>query len=276
MEILKGRIVTDFIIKALLAGIGISIISGPIGSLMIWQRMTYFGDTIAHASLLGISIATMFNINIYYGLIFTCVIIGIILTILATNKKFTNDTTLSILSHSVFAAGLVAASLLKNTRVDLFSFLCGDILSVTNYDLILIFIVDIIVLIGLSFLWEKLVFITINRELAIVDGIKESQIRWIFILLVSLIFAVSIRLVGILLINGLLLIPCSIAKIWSKSPTQMAILGSICGCLTIILGIIGSLLWNAPTGPTIVVSAGLLFMLNILIKTVIKKFFIAH
>lgn len=263
---------TDFIIKALLAGIGISIISGPIGSLMIWQRMAYFGDTLAHTTLLGVSIAAVLNINIYYGLIATCLLIAIILTIVSNNKKFTNDTTLSILSHSVLAIGLIAATLIKNTRLDLLSYLCGDILSVTNFDLICILSIDIIVLGSLLLLWDKMVLITINKELAMAEGIKEAQIRWIFILLVSLIFAISIRLVGVLLINALLIIPCSIAKIWAKSPIQMAILGSIFGCLTIILGIIGSLLWNTPTGPAIVVSAAILFIINIFIKTIIKKF----
>ena len=262
---------TDFIIKALLAGIGISIISGPIGSLMIWQRMSYFGDTLAHATLLGVSIATILNINIYYGLILNCVLIAIILTIVSNNKKFTNDTILSILSHSILALGLVSATLLQNTRIDLLGYLCGDILSVTNLDLIWIFSIDLIVLGCLMFLWDKLVFITINKELALVNGIPEAQIRWIFILLVALIFAVSIRLVGVLLINALLIIPCSIAKVWAKSPKQMAVLGSIFGCLTIILGIIGSALWDIPTGPAIVLSATILFLFNLFIKIINQK-----
>lgn len=263
---------SDFILNALGAGIGISIVSGPIGSLMVWQRMAYFGDTLAHATLLGASIAALFNINIYYGLICTCLMIAIILTSLSNNKKFTNDTTLSILSHSIFALGLIAATLLKNTKIDLLSYLCGDILSITKTDLIWIFSIDIIIFTSVLCLWDKLIFITINRELAIVDGIKEQQVRWIFIFLVSLIFAVSIRLVGILLINALLIIPCSIAKIWAKSPTQMAVAGSLYGCLSIILGIFGSLIWDIPTGPAIVVGASLLLIINILIKTIAKNF----
>lgn len=262
---------TDFIIKALLAGIGISIISGPIGSLMVWQRMAYFGDTLAHATLLGVCIAAILNINIYYGLIFTCLLIAVILTMVSHNKKFTNDTTLSILSHSVLATGLIAAALFKNIRIDLLAYLCGDILSVTNVDLICILVTDIIVLSSLYFIWDKMILITINKELAMAEGIKEAKIRWIFILLVSLIFAISIRLVGVLLINALLIIPCSIAKIWAKSPIQMAILGSIFGCLTIVLGMMGSLLWNVPTGPAIVVSATILFILNIIFAKAVAK-----
>jgi zinc transport system permease protein len=258
----------SFIITALLAGIGIAIISGPIGSLMIWRRMTYFGDTLAHATLLGVSIAALLNINIYYGLIFTCLLIAILLTTISSNKNFTNDTVLSILSHTILALGLISITLSKNAniRIDLLGYLYGDILSINNLDLICIYLIDILVIGSLIFLWDKLVFITIHKELAITEGINETKIKWIFTILVSLIFAVTIRLVGVLLINALLIIPSAIAKIWAKSPTQMAILGSIFGCITIILGIIASLIWDIPTGPAIVISAALLFLLSISIK----------
>lgn len=254
----------NILIKAMLVGIGIAIISGPIGSLIVWQRMAYFGDTLAHATLLGVSIAAMLHINIYYGLIFTCVLIAIILNL--TSKNFTNDTTLSILSHSILAIGLISATLIKDTRIDLLGYLCGDILSITNNDLLWILGMDIIVFSTLILYWNKFVFITINRELAIVEGINVNKLQWILIILISLIFAISIRLVGILLINSLLIIPCSIAKLWAKSPTQMAILGSIYGCLSIILGILASIYLDLPTGAAIVVSASLIFLINYLIK----------
>ncbi len=258
----------DFIIKALLAGIGIAIISGPIGSLMIWRRMTYFGDTLAHATLFGASIATILHINIYYGLICTCLLIAITLTILSKNKVFTNDTILSILSHTVLAIGLIFATFSKNIRIDLLGYLYGDILSINNLDLICILCIDVLVLSSLIFLWDKLVFITIHKELAVTNGINEPKIKWIFILLISLIFAVAVRLVGVLLINALLIIPSATAKIWAKSPEQMAILGSIFGCIAIILGILTSLFYDGPTGPLIVVSTAILFLFNILLKSI--------
>lgn len=261
---------TNLIINPILAGIGISIISGPIGSLMMWNRMSYFGDTLAHATLLGVCIATMLNVNVYYGLITTCLIIAIILTIFSKGGKFTSDSTLSILSNSIFAAGLICATLMNNSQVDLVAYLCGDILSITNQELIWIFSVNLIVICTLLFFWDRLVFITISRELAIANGIEEKRISWIFVLLISLIFAISIRLVGILLINALLVIPCSTAKIWAKGPTQMAIGGSLCSCLSIFLGINGSLIWDLATGPMIVVSATILLIISVMIHNIAK------
>lgn len=257
---------TDCIIKAILAGIGIAIIAGPIGSLMMWRRMTYFGDALAHATLLGASIAIILNINIYCGLIAISLIIAILLTIITEQQKFTNDSTLSILSHIILAVGLISATLSKNTRIDLLGYLYGDILSINNIDLIYIYVIDIIIIGILSFIWDKLVFITIHKELAIAEGIKETAIKWIFILLISLIFIVATRLVGILLINSLLTIPCAIAKMWAKSTKQMAILGSIFGCITIVMGILTALIWDLPTGPTIVVSSALLFLIALISK----------
>lgn len=257
---------TDCILKALLAGIGIAIISGPIGSVMMWRRMTYFGDALAHATLLGASIAIILNINIYCGLIAISLIIATLLTIITEQQKFTNDATLSILSHIILAVGLISATLSKNTRIDLLGYLYGDILSISSMDVIYIYVIDIIILSILSLVWDKLVFITIHKELAIAEGIKEKTIKWLFILLVSLIFIVATRLVGILLINSLLIIPCSIAKMWAKSTKQMAVLGSIFGCITIVIGIIAALIWDLPTGPAIVVSSALLFLIALVIK----------
>lgn len=253
----------------MLVGIGIAIIAGPIGSLMVWQRMAYFGDALAHSALLGASLAVIFNINIYYGLVFTCVCIAVLLNI--TSRSFTKDTTLSILSHSIFAAGLIAATLIKDTRIDLLSYLCGDILSITNNDLILILCLDLIVFVVLKLYWKKLVFLTINEDLAIVEGINANKLQWILIILISLVFAVSIRLVGVLLINSMLIIPCSIAKLWAKTPTQMAFLGSIYGCVSIIFGLLGSIYIDLPTGATIVVVAALIFLINYFLKIIIYK-----
>lgn len=258
----------DFIIKAILTGIGISVISSPIGSLMLWQRMAYFGDTLAHATLLGVVIATLLNINIYYGLIMTCILIAIVLTTIS-NQNITNDTTLSILSNLILSVGLIAAAWLKNFRLDLLSYLYGDILSVTYSDLLWILGMDLIVISTLLLYWEKLVLITINKEISIAEGLAYTKIKWIFIILISLVFAVSVRLVGVLLINSLLIIPCSLAKPWSKSPKQMAILGIGYSCSSIILGILASLYLDLPTGPAIVVSNILLFLINLLL---LKKF----
>lgn len=260
----------EFIVKALLTGIGISIVSGPIGSLMVWQRMAYFGDTLAHATLLGVSIAMLLHINIYYGLIGTSCLIAVILTI-TNNKNFTNDTTLSILSNLILAIGLIIATTIKNFRLDLLNYLYGDILSVTSSDLCWILGMVIIVIGSLLIYWEKLVLITINQQIAIAEGVAYNKIRWILIILISLIFAVSVRLVGVLLINSLLIIPCCLAKSLAKSPTQMAFLGSIYGCLAIILGILGSIQFDLPTGPAIVVSNVLLLLFNLSLKWLRKS-----
>lgn len=257
----------ELLIKAFLTGIGIAIISGPIGSLMVWQRMAYFGDTLAHATLLGVSFAVLLNINIYYGLIFTCITIAIIVTNI-NNNNLTNDTALSILSNLVLSLGLIAANGLKNFRIDLLSYLYGDILAVTYTDLMWIFGMDLIVLIILSIYWEKLVLITINKDIAIAEGIHYNKLRWIFIILLSLVFAISVRLVGVLLINSLLVIPCSLAKNLAKSPKQMAILGSIYSSIAIILGILTSFYWDLPTGPSIVISNFWLLLANLSLKLI--------
>ena len=259
---------TNLIIRVLVAGFGIALIAGPMGSLIVWQRMAHFGDALAHASLLGIGIAAICNVDVYYGLLAVCILFAAGLKMISDYQNLTNDTILAILSHSILAFGLILVTVIQDPSINLLDYLFGDILSITVTDLIWIGITDLIVLSSLAMLWDKLVFITISKELAMVEGIPEAKIRWVFTLLVALVFAISIRLVGVLLINALLIIPCATAKTWATSPRNMAILGSIFGCIAIIIGIIISLVWDIPTGPAIVASSAVLFLGSILGKKI--------
>ncbi|HSX20842.1 MAG TPA: metal ABC transporter permease [Gammaproteobacteria bacterium] len=256
----------DFTTRALMAGLGIAILAGPLGSLMIWRRMAYFGDTLAHSTLLGISLALLMHLNIYFGLVTISLIIAGILAALSKQKWLASDAILGILSHTTLAVGLVAATAIQGVRVDLLSYLYGDILAVNLEDLIYIGCVMIIVAAVLWRLWRWLLAATIHNDLAQVEGVPVNVANWAFIILLALVFAVAIKLVGVLLITALLIIPASAARRFARTPELMIGIASLFGCVAVVLGFWASMQWDWPTGPAIVVAAAGLFGFSLLMS----------
>ena len=257
----------DFIIKALLAGIGISLVAGPLGSLMIWRRMSYFGETLAHSTLLGASFAILVNINLYFGLISICMLVAVMLSALSRQKNLAIDAILGILSHTALALGLILATSIKGIKVDLLSYLFGDILSVNNNDLILISAIVAGIFVVLIKMWRVLLAATVQEEIAKVEGINIELVKLIFILLLSIVFAVAMKLIGVLLITALLIIPASSARQFTNSPEQMAVAASIVGAISVVFGLIVSINLDWPVGPAIVVCAAGMFILSFIYAT---------
>ncbi len=254
----------DFTSRALLAGFGIALLAGPLGSLMIWRRMAYFGDTLAHSTLLGISLALLLHVNIYFGLVSITLLVAGLLASLNKHKWLASDTILGILSHATLAIGLVAATAIQGVRVDLLSYLYGDILAVDADDLVYIALVIVIVAAVLYKLWRWLLATTVHNDLAQVEGVPVHVANWAFIILLALVFAVAIKLVGVLLITALLIIPASTARRFAATPERMIFLASVFGCVAVMIGFYASLTWDWPTGPAIVVAAATLFAVSLL------------
>ena len=255
-----------FIYKALIAGIGIATVAGPLGSLMIWRRMAYFGDTLAHSTLMGVSLALLLNINIYLGLISICVLVSVLLIMLSKQQRIASDAILVILSHATLAVGLGLSSMLESVRLDLLGYLYGDILAVTTIDIVWVLAIAIAVLCAIVLLWRWLLAMTVDPAIAKVEGVPIEAMRITLIFMMALVFAIAMKLVGVLLITALLIIPASAARWLSRSPEQMALLASILGIIAVASGLWISLIWDWPTGPTIVIAATSLFCISLLAR----------
>lgn len=253
----------DFLVRALLAGIGIAIMAGPIGCFIVWRRMAYFGDTMAHSSLLGVALGIVMGANLTMSVIFTAMLVALLLVALNSLKKFATDTLMGILSHATLAIGLVSISLMTWLRVDLIGYLFGDILSVTQFDIIIIYVGVIVVSLTMGLLWRPLLAITVSEEIANAEGIAVWRIRLVFMLLIAFVIALSMKIVGILLITALLIIPAAVARRFSSSPGQMAFMAIFFGILSVSIGLASSLQWDSPTGPSIVLTAFILFVLTL-------------
>ena len=257
----------DFLWRALLGGLGIALIAGPLGCFVVWRRMAYFGDTLAHSALLGIALGFLLDLNLNVSTIIVCLAIALLLGILEQQQRLATDTLLGILAHSTLSLGLVALAFLQGEglRVDLYGYLFGDLLAVTRTDLYWIYGGGSLVLLGLAFIWQPLLSITLHEELAQVEGVPVAWIRLLFMLMVALVIAIAMKIVGILLITSMLIIPPAAARSLARTPEQMAVLASLIGSLAVVLGLSMSWYWDTPTGPSVVVAASLLFTLFFLL-----------
>ena len=253
---------TDFILYALLAGLGVAAVAGPLGCFVVWRRMSYFGDTLAHSALLGVALGILLDLNLNLAVAVVPLLIATAMGALEGRANLSVDTLLGILSHSALATGLVVISFLEGVRVDLMSLLFGDILAVTDADIYLIYAVSSSVLLVLMVLWKPLLNITVNAELAAIEGTKVVAVRTALMIITALVIAIAMKVVGVLLITALLIIPAATARAISHTPEQMAFVASFIAMLTVILGLAMSWQLVTPAGPSIVVCAALLFVFS--------------
>ena len=256
----------DFLLYALLAGLGVALVAGPLGCFVVWRRMAYFGDTLAHSALLGVSIGVLLGINISITVTAIPMLIALGLVYLEQRGILSLDTLLGILSHSALATGLVLISLLPDVRIDLMSLLFGDLLSVTKNDLWVIYAVAGTVIALLLWLWKPLINITVHEELASVEGVKTSVVRTALMLITALVIAIAMKIVGVLLITALLIIPAATARRISSTPEQMAVMASLIAMLTVMMGLAMSYYSDTQAGPSVVVCAALLFTLSLVFR----------
>ena len=239
----------DFFIRALVAGLGVALVTGPLGCFIIWRRLSFFGDTLAHSALLGVTLAFSFDINIAFSVFIISSAIALILLKLQKTTNLPGDALLGLLAHSSLAVGLVVIGFLSFIRFDIMGLLFGDILAVTENDLIIIWVGGALILFVLKLIWKPLFASTVNYELAEAEGMKPERVNAIFTILMAAIIAISIKMVGLLLITGMLIIPAAMARNISNNPKQMVLFSIIGGLLSVVMGLFGSLQINTPSGP---------------------------
>lgn len=255
----------DFLWRAIVAGLLLAVVAGPLGCFIVWRRMAYFGDTLSHSALFGIAFGLLFDLNLQVAVVVSSVAIALLLVSLERHKSLATDTLLGILAHSALALGMVLLSFTP-TQIDLQAYLFGDLLTVSTSELLWLVFGAGCALTLLLTQWNALLSFTLQSELAQVEGLNVARLRVLLMLMIALVVAVSMKIVGVLLITSLLIIPAATARLFARSPEQMAIGASFCGCIAVVGGITASWFQDTPTGPSIVVVAALLFALGSLRK----------
>ena len=254
----------DFLVRAALAGIGVAVAAGPLGSMVVWRKMAYFGDATSHAAILGVALALAMDVPIGMGTLFVALLMAAIVSTLAA-RGWAMDTTLGVLAHSALALGLVAVSFVPGARMDLSAYLFGDILAVSRGDLLFIWGGALAVVGLLIWRWQGLLTATLNEDLAHASGINPDRERLILTLALALTVAVALKVVGALLIAAMLIIPAAAARGLARSPEAMAIFASAIGVAATLGGLFASLTLDTPAGASIVVVAAAVFSVSALV-----------
>jgi len=253
-----------FFQRALLAGLAIASVAGPVGCFIVWRRMAYFGETLAHSGLFGVGLGLLLGFSLTLGAVATGVAVALLLMVMKSQRVLATDTLLGILSHSSLALGIVTVGLVTGSAGDHMDLLFGDILTVSWKDVSVVWIGGALVLLILGLLWRDLIAMSVHEELAQAEGVKVRRVELGFVLLIALMTAISMKIVGLLLITALLVIPAAAARRLSNSPETMAMVAAGIACVAVVMGLALSAFANAITGPAIVLSAGLLFVLTLL------------
>jgi len=247
-----------FFFSALLAGIGIALAAGPLGCFVVWRRMAYFGDATAHAAIFGVALALAFDAAISVGVIVSAVGMATAVFML-TGRGLAVDTLLGVAAHSALAFGVLALALTGERGIDLEAYLFGDILNVSMRDIGLIWIGAILIGGLLVWRWPSLLTSTVSEDLARAEGIRPARERLILMLAVAVLVAMSIEVVGALLVTALLVIPAATARSLTSTPEGMAMLAAALAVMATSFGLVMAFAWDAPAGPAIVTTSAMGF-----------------
>ena len=260
----------DFLVRALLAGVGLALVAAPLGCVVVWRRMAFFGDALAHAGLLGVAGALLLGATgagaTGLGVFIVALLAGAVLYALEGRAGLTGDTVLGILAHGALATAIVALAAVPGVRVDVEALLFGDILTVAWGDVALVWLGGAAILVALARSWNALLALTVSPEVAEAERPGVDRARLTFIAMIAGVVALAVKLVGALLVTALLIVPAATARRFAASPETMAMLAALAGILAVLGGLVMSLTADTPAGPSIVVVATMLFALSLLVR----------
>lgn len=256
----------DLMWLAILGALGLALIASPLGVFMVWQRQSYFGATLAHSALLGVSIALLLQTHLTLTVIIVSLLVAWGVYALSHTRQLSSDTLLGILAHSSLAIGLAVISLQNSVQIDITGYLFGDILSIDATDLGLIGLTGALIVAFFWKHWNAMLNLTLNAQLAQVEGTDVKRVQLQFVLLLAFMIALSMKMVGVLLVTSLLIIPAAAARRLAKTPEQMLAWSLVLGVLSVLIGLTLSYHYDLPTGPAIVIAATALFLFLLLKK----------
>ena len=251
-----------FLVRAAVAGLGIALVAGPLGCVLVWRRMAFFGDALAHAGLLGVAMGLLLGgggIGVALGTFAVAALAALALDALERRRGLAGDAALGIVAHGGLALALTLVALVPALRVDLEALLLGDVLTVGWADVALVWVGGAVVLGALARLWRPLVALSASPEIAAAEGLDPNRTRRLFTLLVAAAVALAIQLVGALLVTALMIVPAATARRLAGAPEAMAVWAAAVAAVSVLAGLVLSLWIDAPPGPAVVLAAVALF-----------------
>ncbi|WP_445114604.1 zinc ABC transporter permease subunit ZnuB [Acinetobacter sp. WZC-1] len=249
----------QLLLPAWIMGTLLVFLTAPLGCLMLWRRMSFFADTMAHGTLFGVAIAGALSLPLWAGVVFVAILLVGVLWVLH-DPRLPNDALLALCSATLLCAGLILIQHLPSLRPELLSYLFGDLLTISWSDLPVFATVIVFALIILYQHWRAQIQIAIDPDIAVSEGINARWQRLIFMSLLALFTVLALRAVGSLLMGALLVIPALTARLLAHSPRQMVIWAFVIAQTGISVGLWSSAGLNTATGLSIVLCMSLLFI----------------
>lgn len=250
----------------IVVGIAVGLTAAMIGVFVILRKLSYFPDALAHAALAGIALGLLMGFNVFLGAAVFGFLMALSIAYLESKKIIGLDTIIVIFFSVALALAIIIAELLHVTEEDLMGYLFGDISKITGETLILAVAVALLAVFVLIFkfkIWTKISF---HPDLAAIEGVKVLRENYLFMFLLALFVAVSIRVVGTVLIGPLLVIPAATANNFGRGLRRMFVLAIIFSLLSVIIGIAVAVPFGISVGPAIVIVSALFFGLSLLFK----------
>lgn len=256
----------EFMLFALLGGLSLVMITGPLGCFVVWRRMAYFGDTMAHGALLGVALSVVGSLPVPMGILAVSIVLALLLLLFSSDRRLHMDTSLGILAHGSLALSLVVFSVTSSAQLDVMRYLFGDILALSQDDVISVATISIGLLLVLIWQWRPMLVATIHPDIAQVEKVRVPYLRFVLMLMLAVVIAVSIKVVGMLLITSLLIIPAATARFVARSPKKMALIAIAVGAISVVTGLRLAYHYDTPAAPTIVVVVLGLFIISWLLR----------
>ena len=277
--------------SALIAPLVLAVIAGPVGCLIVWRRMAYFGDAIAHSALLGVALGLFIGFAPNIGVALICAIFAVLLVYLQLRRKLSIDTLLGILAHGALALGLLLVfwSALEtghnthngsNHSIDphtlLEIYLLGSLENISMNQNIILIVGASLIAITLKLIWEPLILMTLNIDLARAEGVPTLRLQYIMMGIMTALVVMGLQITGVLFITSLLIMPAAAARQISTTPEKMILWAIIFAFSGVLTGYMASHETHLPPGPSIVSALTVIFIISLLITVFLRKKIQAH
>jgi zinc transport system permease protein len=256
-------VLEPFLLRALLAGLGLALVAAPLGCFVVWRRMAYYGEAVAQAGLIGVAMGLALSLDLTASVLIVTLAVSGLLLLLSRQQVVPFDSLLGLLAHAALAVGVIAASLVRGPQVDLMGFLFGDILAISQADLYWIYFGGAAAIATLVFVWRPLLSLSVHEDLAAAEGVPTERAKLLFVLVMALVVAISIKIVGALLTIAFLIMPAAAARPLARTPEQMAVLAALFGMIAVAGGLYLSVTLDTQGGPSIVLVLVALFAVSI-------------
>lgn len=257
-----ASMIIELLLPSFITGLLIALAAGVLGCFVIWRRMAFFSDALAHSALLGTALALIAEVDLLYGLLGYGAIVAFIMARYDSTLSYSGDTLLAIISQISLALGLLLIPF-ANTSINIEALLFGDILAINWNDVFITFIIALAILLVIGFCYHPLLDLCIDEELAATEGVNVSRYKLLLFLLLVALIAVAVQVVGVLLISALLLIPAASARRLAINPLQMLIFAPLFGIASVALGLFSAYQINSAAGPTIVIATAALWAVTL-------------